>query len=59
MIGSYARLAERWGRALPADFDPHKPHIDGYTWGCAHEGCGGTMRLTQHHARALFVEPIG
>jgi isoleucyl-tRNA synthetase len=41
VIGSYARLAERWGRALPADFDPHKPHIDGYTWACA---CGGTMR---------------
>jgi isoleucyl-tRNA synthetase len=42
VVGSYARLAERWGRALPADFDPHKPHIDGYTWACAR--CGGAMR---------------
>ncbi|MBC8088739.1 MAG: class I tRNA ligase family protein, partial [Phycisphaerae bacterium] len=31
-IGSFAELAERFGSALPADFDPHKPHIDGYTW---------------------------
>jgi isoleucyl-tRNA synthetase len=42
VVGSFARLAERWGRALPADFDPHKPHIDGYTWGCGQ--CAGTMR---------------
>jgi isoleucyl-tRNA synthetase len=41
VIGGYARLAERWGRALPPDFDPHKPYIDGYTWRCP---CGGTMR---------------
>jgi len=41
VIGSYARLAERWGKPLPADFDPHKPHIDGYAWPCS---CGGTMR---------------
>ena len=40
VIGSYAELAERWGAALPADFDPHKPFIDGYTWSCA---CGGRM----------------
>ncbi|MBC8088968.1 MAG: class I tRNA ligase family protein, partial [Phycisphaerae bacterium] len=31
-IGSFAELAERFGSALPAGFDPHKPHIDGYTW---------------------------
>ncbi len=41
VVGSYARLAERWGQPLPAEFDPHKPFIDGYTWACA---CGGTMR---------------
>ncbi len=41
VIGSYARLAERWGRPLPDGFDPHKPFIDAYTWACA---CGGTMR---------------
>ena len=35
-------LAERWGRPLPADFDPHKPHIDAYTFPCAR--CGATMR---------------
>ncbi|MGN6391161.1 MAG: isoleucine--tRNA ligase [Gemmatimonadales bacterium] len=38
VVGSYAELAERWGTPLPADFDPHKPHIDGYVWPCA---CGG------------------
>jgi isoleucyl-tRNA synthetase len=41
VVGSYAQLAERWGRALPDGFDPHKPSIDGYTWSCE---CGGTMR---------------
>ena len=42
VVGSYARLAERWGKPLPGDFDPHKPHIDQYTWRCAQ--CAGTMR---------------
>lgn len=32
VIGSYADLAQRIGKPLPADFDPHKPHIDQYTW---------------------------
>lgn len=32
VIGSFADLAARVGRPLPADFDPHKPHIDQYTW---------------------------
>ncbi|MEZ0336503.1 MAG: isoleucine--tRNA ligase [Gemmatimonadales bacterium] len=41
VIGSYARLTERWGKPLPDKFDPHKPDIDGYAWACA---CGGTMR---------------
>jgi isoleucyl-tRNA synthetase len=44
VVGSYATLAERWGRPLPADFDPHKPHIDGYEWPCRAAGCSGTMR---------------
>jgi isoleucyl-tRNA synthetase len=44
VIGGFAALAARWGRPLPADFDPHKPHIDGYAWPCAQ--CGGTMRRT-------------
>jgi isoleucyl-tRNA synthetase len=43
VIGSYAQLAERWGQPLPADFDPHKPFIDRYSWICR---CGGTMRRT-------------
>jgi len=33
-VGSYEQLAERWGRALPEDFDPHKPYIDAYEWPC-------------------------
>lgn len=32
VLGSYADLAERIGKPLPEDFDPHKPHIDTYTW---------------------------
>jgi len=41
VIGSYAELAEKVGRPLPEDFDPHKPHIDQYTWPAPD---GGTMR---------------
>ncbi|HEU4698087.1 MAG TPA: isoleucine--tRNA ligase [Gemmatimonadales bacterium] len=48
VVGSYAQLAERWGQPLPADFDPHKPFIDEYTWACGcadgQGTCGGTMR---------------
>jgi isoleucyl-tRNA synthetase len=43
VIGSYAQLAQRWGRPLGADFDPHKPGIDTVDWACS---CGGTMRRT-------------
>ncbi|HEX6104500.1 MAG TPA: isoleucine--tRNA ligase [Gemmatimonadales bacterium] len=43
VVGSYERLAERWGRPLAEGFDPHKPYIDEYTWPCR---CGGTMRRT-------------
>jgi isoleucyl-tRNA synthetase len=41
VIGSFAELAEKSGRALPPDFDPHKPFIDEYTWPAPG---GGTMR---------------
>jgi len=41
-IGSYADLEKKTGKPRPEDFDPHKPHIDGYVWGCAQ--CQGTMR---------------
>lgn len=43
VIGSYADLAAKVGRALPTDFDPHKPFIDDYTWPSPG---GGTMRRT-------------
>ena len=46
VIGSYAQLAERVGRALPADFDPHKPHIDAYTWP-APSGTGTMRRVPE------------
>ncbi|MBI4541630.1 MAG: isoleucine--tRNA ligase [Gemmatimonadetes bacterium] len=52
VIGSYAALAARWGKALPADFDPHKPHIDGYAWAC--RACGGTMRRVPQVIDAWF-----
>ncbi|HET7552385.1 MAG TPA: isoleucine--tRNA ligase [Gemmatimonadaceae bacterium] len=50
-VGSYERLAERWGRELPEDFDPHKPYIDVYAWPCAEcartgEARQGMMRRT-------------
>jgi isoleucyl-tRNA synthetase len=35
VIGGYRELAERAGRVLPIDFDPHKPYIDAWTWPCA------------------------
>jgi isoleucyl-tRNA synthetase len=52
VIGSYAELAARWGRGLPADFDPHKPYIDGYRWRCRQ--CGGTMRRVPEVIDAWF-----
>jgi isoleucyl-tRNA synthetase len=32
VLGSFAELAQRTGAPLGADFDPHKPGIDSYTW---------------------------
>ncbi|HEX6630370.1 MAG TPA: isoleucine--tRNA ligase, partial [Gemmatimonadaceae bacterium] len=46
VIGSYAQLAERVGRALPEDFDPHKPFIDEYTWP-APSGHGAMRRVPE------------
>ena len=51
VIGSFARLAERSGRPLAADFDPHKPFIDEFTWSCE---CGGTKRRTPEVIDAWF-----
>ncbi|MBY0492559.1 MAG: isoleucine--tRNA ligase [Gemmatimonadaceae bacterium] len=46
VIGSYAELAAKVGRALPDDFDPHKPHIDAYTWP-APSGTGTMRRVPE------------
>ncbi|NIM50169.1 MAG: isoleucine--tRNA ligase [Gemmatimonadales bacterium] len=53
-IGSYRELEERWGKALPADFDPHKPFIDEYTFPCSAAGCGGTMQRIPEVIDAWF-----
>ena len=52
VIGSYAELAERSGRTLGEDFDPHKPFIDAYTWP-AKSGTG-TMRRVNEVIDAWF-----
>ena len=52
VIGSYEELARRWGKALPKDFDPHKPYIDTYTWPCG--DCSGTMRRVPEVIDAWF-----
>ena len=46
VIGSFAQLAERFGHALPDDFDPHKPHIDQYSWP-ARSGTGTMRRVAE------------
>jgi isoleucyl-tRNA synthetase len=46
VIGSYAELAQKVGRPLTNDFDPHKPHIDGYTWP-APSGRGTMRRVSE------------
>lgn len=52
VVGSYADLAKQLGQALPADFDPHKPHVDQYTWP-APSG-KGTMRRVPEVIDAWF-----
>jgi isoleucyl-tRNA synthetase len=44
VVGSFAELAERVGGRLHDEFDPHKPHVDGYTWKCSRKGCAGHMQ---------------
>ena len=53
-VGSYAELSTRAGAPLPADFDPHRPHVDGYAWRCAAAACTGTMRRTPEVVDAWF-----
>jgi isoleucyl-tRNA synthetase len=53
-VGSFAELAERTGRPLGAEFDPHKPHVDSYEWECREAGCRGTMRRTPEVIDAWF-----
>lgn len=52
VVGSYGELAELKGADLPADFDPHKPHIDEFTLPCS--SCGGTMRRVPEVIDAWF-----
>jgi len=46
VLGSYAELAAKTGRALPEEFDPHKPHVDQYTWP-APSGTGTMRRVPE------------
>lgn len=46
VIGSFAKLAERVGRPLGDDFDPHKPHVDQFTWP-APSGTGTMRRVNE------------
>ncbi len=46
VIGSFAQLAERVGRTLGDDFEPHKPFIDEYTWP-ARSGTGTMRRVPE------------
>ncbi len=52
VIGSFAQLADLRRRALPPDFDPHKPYIDELTVPCP--TCGGTMRRVPEVIDAWF-----
>jgi isoleucyl-tRNA synthetase len=54
VVGSYAALAQRTGTPLTADFDPHKPFIDEYSWGCTVAGCDGRMHRTPEVIDAWF-----
>ncbi len=45
-IGSFAELAQRIGKPLPNDFDPHKPSVDEYSWP-AKSGTGMMRRVPQ------------
>ena len=42
LVSSFTELAEKSGRPLPEEFDPHRPYVDGIALTCEH--CGGTMK---------------
>jgi len=42
LVPSFGELERRWERPLPADFDPHRPHVDAIELTC--EDCGGKMK---------------
>ena len=46
VVGSFADLATRSGAPLAPDFDPHKPAVDSFAWGCTVAGCDGRMTRT-------------
>ncbi|HEX7181271.1 MAG TPA: isoleucine--tRNA ligase [Thermoanaerobaculia bacterium] len=59
VIGSYFELFSASGREQPADvydprqFNPHRPYIDAFTWGCPE--CGeGTVRRVEEVIDAWF-----
>ena len=53
-VGSFAELAAKSGASLSADFDPHKPQVDEFSWRCTASGCAGTMRRTPQVVDAWF-----
>lgn len=52
VVGSYDELAGLMGTALPEDFDPHKPYIDEYQFGCPE--CGANMKRVSEVIDAWF-----
>jgi isoleucyl-tRNA synthetase len=60
VVGSYAELFEATGRPAPADpydaaqFDPHRPAIDGAEFELPCGRCGGTMRRVPYVIDAWF-----
>jgi isoleucyl-tRNA synthetase len=54
VVGSYADLANRTGKTLGKDFDPHKPQVDTHTWKCGVPGCSGTVHRVSEVIDAWF-----
>ena len=54
VVGSYDELQSHRGEPLPADFDPHKPFIDEYSFPCPEGACEGTMSRVPEVIDAWF-----